>query len=115
MYKLKVIARHYTEQEEFDLGYQCKKCGLRFANIQDVQKHSKTHQRIKMKKCEFCGVWAQLQRHHITYEPEETVNICPKCHGEWHAKHTPNWGKLTKPLKETETKINPISSAGVTI
>ena len=93
MRKLFVIARHYTEEEEFWLGYQCKKCGLRFDDIINLQNHSKIHQTIIKKPCEFCGVITQLQRHHISYEPEITKDICPKCHGMWHRDNTPNWGK----------------------
>lgn len=97
MQKLLVIARNYNQDQIFWLGYKCKKCGLRFENIQELQYHSKIHQTIIKKPCEFCGVITQLHRHHIIYDPEITKDICPKCHGEWHAKHTPMWGKRKCP------------------
>lgn len=97
MQKLVVIARHYDQDQIFWLGYQCKKCGLRFENIEELQNHSKIHQTIIKKPCEFCGIITQLHRHHLSYEPEITKDICPKCHGKWHAEHTPMWGKRNCP------------------
>lgn len=98
-----VLARHYTENEEFWLGYRCRKCGLRFGNIQDMQRHSKIHQTIKLKKCENCGKKDQLQKHHIDYEDNITKWMCPKCHGKWHAKYTTNWGRSDRDLTTQST------------
>jgi len=87
-----VLARHYTPDEEFWLGYQCKKCGLRFGSIQEMQKHSLIHQTIVLEICEKCGKLRQLVTHHIDYEENITERLCAECHGRWHSKFTPNWG-----------------------
>lgn len=92
MQKLLVIARHYNTEQIFWLGYRCKKCGLRFENINNLQLHSRIHQTIIKKPCEICGEVKQLQTHHISYDPEITKDICASCHGIWHRDNTPNWG-----------------------
>lgn len=41
--KITVIARHYSKDEIFWLGYRCRKCGLRFDSILESQTHSMIH------------------------------------------------------------------------
>ncbi len=91
--KVTVKAVHYSKDEKFWLGYSCRKCGLRFGSIGEMQKHSKIHRRLKKKPCENCKTKTYLQTHHISYSPEITQELCPQCHGQWHAENTPNWGK----------------------
>lgn len=37
--------------------------------------------------CAVCGTTECLQRHHISYEPEETIILCVKHHRERHKNH----------------------------
>lgn len=116
--KIVVLARHYSKDEEFWLGYKCRKCGLRFASITELQTHSKNHQNpkpsvfiykrktidtgkaIKTGICSQCGKAGITHLHHNNYHDEDplkdTQELCSSCHGKWHAKNTPNWGKINR-------------------
>ena len=36
--------------------------------------------------CPICGDERELLKHHISYDPEEIVGLCPACHKEVHLK-----------------------------
>lgn len=93
MRKITVIARCYTRDEEFWLGYRCRKCGLRFESRVEINLHSLIHQTIIKRKCGICGEVKQLQKHHISYHPEIILELCAVCHGIWHRENTSNWGR----------------------
>lgn len=80
-----VKAVHYTKDEEFWLGYQCKKCGLRFENIQLANSHSKIHKSKGV--CPICKNYEILEKHHYSYKDflkdkqKNTLDLCNHCHG----------------------------------
>lgn len=105
-----------VEEIYWDLPYQCKKCDERFETQSKMQKHTREHQlqarldviiykgrimrfpyNVKTGVCVNCGKECQTQLHHIEYHDEDplkdTMELCPNCHGEWHAENTPDWGK----------------------
>lgn len=83
--KIIVLARHYSQDDEFWLGYKCKKCGLRFSDITNLQTHSKIH-RTKG-HCVICKKHKILEDHHYSYKDIEkdkkknTIRVCNECHG----------------------------------
>lgn len=36
-------------------------------------------------KCPLCGQKGNLEEHHISYEPEQTIDVCKSCHGAIHS------------------------------
>ena len=47
--------------------------------------------------CPICGDERELLKHHISYDPEETVRLCPACHKEVHLK--PSFFPLYAPIE----------------
>ena len=41
-------------------------------------------ERMKIKKCQACHRVSFMHRHHLTYEPEETIEVCAACHKKIH-------------------------------
>lgn len=94
--KITVIACHYSKDEIFWLGYKCRKCGLRFVNIQQLQEHSFNHRidgksscKTKTKGiCPLCKKFGNIEKHHYSYkdfeiDPEaNTEPLCNSCHGK---------------------------------
>jgi hypothetical protein len=37
-------------------------------------------------QCLMCGTENELLQHHISYEPEDTVTLCKKCHFKVHIR-----------------------------
>ena len=40
-----------------------------------------------MKKCAECGSTENLQKHHISYNPEIMIDLCVDCHQKRHPHH----------------------------
>jgi len=59
-----------------------------------------------LEKCAICGSIKNLQVHHISYEPEETITVCKECHINLHGrKHGTGNGKGWSPKwKDQQTK-----------
>jgi len=68
-------------------------------------------------QCRKCGAKDNLQKHHISYEPEKTVILCEKCHKSLHChgivKSGQKYGKLyEKRLKKRKANIAALRGAG---
>ena len=40
-----------------------------------------------MRKCAVCGSTENLQKHHVSYNPEMIINLCIDCHQKRHPHH----------------------------
>jgi hypothetical protein len=59
---------------------------------------------INQEECGVCGKKADLVTHHLSYEDEETLNVCTKCHHDIH--HTDEYTDLQPDMSLEEAKQN---------
>jgi len=52
-----------------------------------------------VEKCSICNINPATQQHHVSYDPELTVNVCAVCHAKIHESGTGNPAKDLKSMK----------------
>lgn len=35
-------------------------------------------------RCQLCGLYTEIERHHVQYKPEKTIDLCHSCHFKTH-------------------------------
>jgi len=54
-----------------------------------------------MSECELCSATANIDEHHISYEPEKTILLCRSCHQEVHGAESHPLQPDDRPAKTT--------------
>lgn len=62
-----------------------------------------------LRVCYVCGENAHVF-HHTSYEPEETVMVCPTCHNEIHGNHHVDLLPRLKAREEVKFAVNSCSA-----